>query len=82
MVRTAWWGKISVCSVRTLLPETARRILHLGCMEEVRSRRNEKRWDILEWVDIMRVGGEELFTKTRQEFLGVCFQRLIEQKPI
>jgi len=23
--------------------------------------RNEKRWDILEWVDIMRVGGEELF---------------------
>ncbi len=30
-------------------------------MEEVRRWRKEKRWDILEWVDIMRVGGEELF---------------------
>jgi hypothetical protein len=24
----------------------------------------------------------ELFAKTRQKFLGVCFQRLIEQKSI
>lgn len=30
-------------------------------MEDVRRWRKEKRWDILEWVDIMRVGGEELF---------------------
>ena len=30
-------------------------------MEEVRRWRKEKRWDILERVDIMKVGGEELF---------------------
>ena len=31
--------------------------------EDVSRWRKEKRWDILEWVDIMRVGGEELFAE-------------------
>jgi Fe-S-cluster containining protein len=30
-------------------------------MEDVQRWRKEKRWDILEWVHIMNVGGEELF---------------------
>jgi len=35
--------------------------LHDAYCTSLRRWRKEKRWDILEWVDIMKVGGDELF---------------------